>query len=211
MQRRNSYNIYKRLFDIFFSISILVLLTPVFILISIIIYLEDKGPVLFKQKRAGKNNIPFYIIKFRSMKLTATENKSVAKNKYNWKTGVPDNFVFKVTNSFNPNVTRVGKFIRKTSIDELPQFFNVLLGDMSVIGPRPEIVEIANCYDGKQKNRLNVKPGITGWAQINGRSDSNHGEKIKNDLYYIENFSLKLDAKILFLTIYQVFFGKGAI
>src|SRR5699024_2233652 len=106
---------------------------------------------------------------------------------YDWKNGVPDDFVFKTGSIDNPNITRVGQFIRKYSLDELPQFFNVLKGDMSVVGPRPEIIDITKCYNSEQKRRLAVKPGITGWAQANGRSDMNHGEKIRHDLYYVNN------------------------
>lgn len=212
MQKKPFYNLVKRLFDIVFSFVALVLLSPVFIVVAIAIVREDKGAVLFKQKRAGQGDRPFLIYKFRSMKVQkriSSEQKS--ESLYNWTDGVPDDFVFKTTDGFNPNVTKVGRFIRKTSIDELPQFFNVLLGNMSIIGPRPEIVEITKCYSGEQRQRLLVKPGITGWAQVNGRSDSNHGEKIKNDLYYVQNRSLWLDVKILFMTIYQTVFGKGAI
>lgn len=210
-QKKPLYRMFKRLFDIVFSSIALILLSPVLIGVSVAIIIEDRGSILFKQKRAGLNDIPFLIFKFRSMK----ERKGTIKNKkdspYNWRNGVPDEFIFKTTDGFNPNVTKVGRFIRKTSLDELPQFFNVLLGNMSVIGPRPEIVEITRCYSDDQKQRLLVKPGITGWAQVNGRSDSNHGEKIKNDLYYVENSSMFLDMKILFMTIYQTIFGRGAI
>lgn len=202
---------FKRLFDIVFSSVALILLSPVFIGVSIAIKLEDKGAILFKQKRAGLNDNPFLIFKFRSMKEQRTNEEKKKESPYNWGNGVPDDFVFKTTDGFNPNVTKMGRFIRKTSLDELPQFLNVLLGTMSIIGPRPEIVEITKCYSDDQRKRLVVKPGITGWAQVNGRSDSNHGEKIKNDLYYVDNCSMLLDMKILFMTIYQTLFGKGAI
>lgn len=130
---------------------------------------------------------------------------------YNWKNGVPDNFVFKAATEDNPNITGVGRFIRKYSLDELPQFINVLKGDMSIIGPRPEILDISRCYNQYQKQRLNVKPGITGWAQANGRSEMSHGDKIEHDLYYVENFSLWLDVKIFFKTIVQVLVGRGSV
>ena len=211
MQKKPLYKIFKRLFDIVFSSIALILLSPVLIGVSVAIIIEDRGSILFKQKRAGLNDIPFLIFKFRSMKESQGTIKKPKDSPYNWKNGVPNEFIFKTTDGFNPNVTKVGRFIRKTSLDELPQFLNVLLGNMSVIGPRPEIVEITRCYSDDQKQRLFVKPGITGWAQVNGRSDSNHGEKIKNDLYYVENSSMLLDMKILFMTIYQTVFGKGAI
>ena len=205
------YKLFKRTFDIIFSLIILVLLSSVLIVVSIAIIIEDRGAILFKQKRAGLNDIPFNIYKFRSMKERKGTVASKSESPYNWVNGVPDEFIFKTTEGFNLNVTKVGRFIRKTSLDEFPQFFNVLIGNMSVIGPRPEIIEITRCYSEEQKRRLQVKPGITGWAQVNGRSDSNHGVKIKNDLYYVENRSTLLDMKILFMTIYQTFFGKGAI
>lgn len=186
-------------------------LLPLFIVIALCVRLEDKGPVIFKQKRSGQFDEYFYIYKFRSMRVSSVSSANREEELYKWTNGVPDDFVFKTTEGFNPNVTKIGRFIRKTSIDELPQFFNVFMGDMSVIGPRPEIVEITKCYSEEQKKRLLVKPGITGWAQVNGRSDSNHGAKIKHDLYYIKNSSLILDSKILFLTIHQTIFGKGAI
>lgn len=210
-QKKPLYRMFKRLFDIVFSSIALILLSPVLIGVSVAILIEDRGSILFKQKRAGLNDIPFLIFKFRSMKESIGTIKEKKESPYNWENGVPNDFIFKTTDGFNPNVTKVGRFIRKTSLDELPQFFNVLLGNMSVIGPRPEIVEITKCYSTEQKQRLLVKPGITGWAQVNGRSDSNHGEKIKNDLYYVENSSMLLDMKILFMTIYQTVFGKGAI
>ncbi|KMJ55034.1 glycosyl transferase, partial [Bacillus sp. LL01] len=125
------------------------------------------------------------------------------------KNGVPDDFVFKTSTS-NPNVTKVGYYLRKFSIDELPQFLNVLLGDMSVIGPRPEIPVITECYNDYQKQRLNVKPGITGYAQINGRSNIPHKAKVEYDRYYCENCSLTLDVKIFFATIFQTIKGKGS-
>lgn len=211
MEETMFYKLFKRTFDIIFSLIILVLLSSVLIVVSIAIIIEDRGAILFKQKRAGLNDIPFNIYKFRSMKERKGTVASKSESPYNWVNGVPDEFIFKTTEGFNLNVTKVGRFIRKTSLDEFPQFFNVLIGNMSVIGPRPEIIEITRCYSEEQKRRLQVKPGITGWAQVNGRSDSNHGVKIKNDLYYVENRSTLLDMKILFMTIYQTFFGKGAI
>lgn len=131
-----------------------------------------------------------------------------SKKKYDWENGVPDDFVFKT--SYNPNITKVGAFLRKYSLDELPQFFNVLFGQMSIVGPRPEIVDITKCYNDYQAQRLLVKPGITGHAQTNGRAEIPHGEKIEYDLYYVRNSTIFMDIKILFLTIYQTIFGKGA-
>ena len=145
------------------------------------------------------------------MKVQQPVSQNKKENLYNWVGGVPDDFVFKTTSGFDPNVTKTGQFIRKYSIDELPQFFNVLKGQMSIVGPRPEIPNITSCYNAHQSKRLLVKPGITGWAQINGRSEIPHGEKIKYDLYYVENQGFVLDFKIFFKTIFQAILGKGAI
>ncbi|HWK14327.1 MAG TPA: undecaprenyl-phosphate glucose phosphotransferase [Rhizobiaceae bacterium] len=184
----------KRLFDIFFSVVGLVVFSPIMIATAIAIKLDSKGPVFFKQKRHGFNNEEIEVYKFRSMyadKSDPTAKKTVTRN--------------------DPRVTRVGRFIRKTSIDELPQFFNSLMGSLSLVGPRPHAVaaqshnllytEVVDGYFARHR----VKPGVTGWAQINGwRGEMDTDEKIRMrtelDLYYIENWSLMLDLKILFLT-----------
>ncbi len=189
----------------------LLILSPLFLILTIFIIKEDGRPVFFKQQRSGKNDMHFNMFKFRSMRLRHEVNGKMKRNKYYWENGVPDDFVFKTASIENPNITNTGKFIRKYSLDELPQFYNVLKGDMSIVGPRPEIIEITRCYNNYQRERLLVKPGITGWAQVNGRSDMNHGDKIKYDLYYVNNFSLLLDLKILLKTISQVLLGKGAV
>nr|WP_177183406.1 sugar transferase [Lentibacillus persicus] len=211
-QSRNPFqSAFKRLFDIAGSAACLVLLTPVYAGVAASILAEDGRPVLFKQKRTGKDGVTFDIYKFRSMKVQqASGTGKTADDKYNWPDRVPDDFVFKPASLDNPNITKAGKFIRKYSLDELPQLYNVLKGDMSLIGPRPEIIEITRCYDAQQRERLTVKPGITGWAQVNGRSSMNHGEKIKHDLYYVNNTSLTLDIKIIIKTATQVLLGKNA-
>lgn len=203
--------IIKRLLDIALSLFALIVLIPVFALLAILIVKEDGGPVFFRQQRSGKDDSVFGMYKLRSMKRKQSiEDKSGGRD-YDWENGVPDDFVFKTDAVDNPLITKVGRFIRKYSLDELPQFINVLKGDMSIVGPRPEIIEITRCYRSEQRKRLSVKPGITGWAQVNGRSEMNHGEKIKHDLYYVRNFSLGFDLKILFKTIMQVVSGKGAV
>lgn len=204
------YKTIKRAFDILFSVFIIIAISPLLILISLCVKFEDGGPVVFKQKRSGQNGKMFYIYKFRSMKVQPGQKKNT-KSQYNWLTRVPDDFVFKMTDDFDPNVTKIGRFLRKSSLDELPQFFNVVKGEMSIVGPRPEIIEITNCYDAEQFQRLLVKPGITGWAQVNGRSEMNHGRKVELDLVYIENQTFLQDMKIIAMTIKQTFFGKGAI
>src|SRR5699024_10084857 len=201
----------KRIFDVIFSLVTLIVLSPIFLTLAIWIIIDDGFSVFFKQKRSGLGDTPFKMYKFRSMKNKQVSVPSNSHNNYNWKNGVPDDFVFKTDSEDNLNITDVGKIIRKYSLDELPQFINVLKGDMSIIGPRPEILPISNCYNTYQKRRLEIKPGITGWAQVNGRSNMDHGKKIEYDLYYVDNFSLRLDVKILFKTIVQVILGKGSV
>jgi lipopolysaccharide/colanic/teichoic acid biosynthesis glycosyltransferase len=209
LSKRPFYRAAKRVFDVVVASLLIILSSPVLLIVSILIIADDGFPVLFKQKRTGLQGKVFSIYKFRSMKTGKGSPKG--KSEYNWVGGVPDDFLFKTTDSFNPNVTKIGRFIRKYSLDELPQFFNVIKGDMSMVGPRPELTDITDCYNSHQWQRVNVKPGITGWAQVNGRSEIPHGQKIEYDLYYVENQSFLLDLKIFFVTIYQSLFGKGAI
>ncbi|MGM0841649.1 MAG: sugar transferase [Bacillota bacterium] len=191
----------KRVMDVVISFISIILLSPFFLLISILIMVFDGRPVLFKQTRSGVNHIPFTIYKFRTMR----ESGEVS---YNWKDKVPDDFVFK--GEPNPNITPLGMVLRKTSLDEIPQLFNVLKGDMSMVGPRPEVPRITQYYDDHQLQRLFVKPGMTGYAQVNGRSDINHGQKIFYDLHYVYNQSLGLDFKILLKTFIIVLRRKGS-
>ncbi|WP_311769493.1 sugar transferase [Listeria grandensis] len=197
----------KRFTDIVLSIVGIILAAPIMLLTALCIKLEDRGPVLFVQKRTGKLGKEFSIYKFRSMRV----REACGEHEYDWEHGVPDTFVFKNVTEENPNVTKVGAFIRKTSIDELPQFFNVLLGNMSFIGPRPEIPAITSCYSEQQRKRLEVKPGITGWAQVNGRSSVTNGEKMRLDYHYVENFSLQLDMVILMRTVVVVLRSRDAV
>lgn len=209
MLKKNSYKVTKRIFDIGVSSAAIVVVTPIIAAAAIAVKMEDSGSAFFKQKRSGKDNMPFEILKLRTMKTHQDPiyNKKTHDEYDSWTNGVPDNFVFKSDES-NPNITKVGKFLRKYSIDELPQFFNVLKGDMSIVGPRPENVIITAKYNDYQMRRLEVKPGITGWAQINGRDNILHSEKMDYDIEYIENASILLDIKIFFLTILQVITGK---
>ncbi|MFY7810099.1 MAG: exopolysaccharide biosynthesis polyprenyl glycosylphosphotransferase, partial [Flavobacterium sp.] len=180
--------LFKRFFDIFFAfIVIFFVLSWLIPIIGIIIKLESSGPIFFKQGRPGKNEKEFFCYKFRSMKLNNNSESEVSKN--------------------DPRVTKVGRFIRKTSLDELPQFFNVLLGDMSVVGPRPHLWNQNKAYSSKIKKymtRLDVKPGITGLAQVKGyrgeiETDEDMINRIKYDVFYIENWSFFLDLKIIIL------------
>ncbi|WP_092491538.1 sugar transferase [Virgibacillus salinus] len=212
MKSKKSFQLaIKRLIDIVFSLIVLIILSPVFLALAILIIKEDGRPVFFKQQRSGKGDVYFGLYKFRSMKVKQTFDEKSKGRIYDWKNGVPDEFVFKTGSADNPNIIKIGRFIRKYSLDELPQFINVLKGDMSVIGPRPEIIEITKCYSSKQKQRLAVKPGITGWAQANGRSNMNHGNKIRHDLYYVKNFNLWFDLRVFLKTVAQVLEGKGSV
>lgn len=172
----------------------LILLSPLFLVISILIKLESKGPVFFKQERVGKDNINFNIYKFRSMK---TDTPDVATHLLS----DPDIFI-----------TRIGKFIRKTSIDELPQLINIIKGEMLFVGPRPalynqyDLIELrTNC------SVASLYPGITGWAQINGRDEIDIEEKVELDEFYLKNKSILFDVKILFLTVIKVFKREGIV
>ncbi|WP_342514744.1 sugar transferase [Sporosarcina sp. FSL K6-1522] len=199
------YHYGKRIFDIVSSLLLLICLLPLLILLSIAIILFSGRPVFFAQSRTGIDNKPFTIFKFRTMKAT---KQADSRHQYEWQEGVPDNFLFKTADDVA--VTAIGKILRKYSLDELPQLLNVLIGNMSIVGPRPEIPEITNLYSNQQAKRLLVKPGITGYAQVNGRSEINHGKKIAYDLYYVNNRSLLLDFKIIRATIVTVIKGKGA-
>lgn len=195
----------KRIFDIIASALLIIWCIPIFLILSLLIIISSGRPVFYTQTRIGRNKKEFTIIKFRTMRQT-TGNSTI--HNYAWKDGVPDEFVFK--SGFDAKVTPIGKVLRKYSLDEVPQLFNVLLGSMSMVGPRPEIPEITAYYNTKQAKRLLVKPGMTGYAQINGRSEINHGQKIEYDLYYIQNLSFLLDLKILLATVKYVVKGKGA-
>jgi len=187
----------KRVFDIIFSLIAVVLISPVMLATAIAIKLTSPGPVLFKQERIGLHNKPFSMYKFRSMVVQKTETE-----KKGW------------TTKDDPRVTSVGKFIRKFSIDELPQFFNILKGDMSVVGPRPERPQFVDKFKEEIPRYMvkhQVRPGLTGWAQISGyRGDTSIKRRIEHDIYYIENWSLWFDIKIIFLTVFRMFIDKNA-
>ena len=194
----NSFNRFvKRVIDIFGSIALIILFSIPMLVVAAIIKITSPGPLIFKQERVGLHNKPFKMFKFRSM-----EVQDASKEKQAW------------TVQNDPRVTPIGKFIRKTSLDELPQFFNVLMGDMSLVGPRPErpfFVEKFKEEIPRYMVKHQVRPGITGWAQVNGyRGDTSIRMRIDCDLYYIENWSLGLDIKILFLTIFKGFVNKNA-
>jgi exopolysaccharide biosynthesis polyprenyl glycosylphosphotransferase len=193
----------KRLLDIFLSVLGLLLLSPLMAVTAIIIKLEDEGPVFYVAPRAGENGRPFKMIKFRSMVVNAEKLQAAATQ-----AGEGRQLLHKTQD--DPRVTRVGRFLRRTSIDELPQLFNVLKGDMSLVGPRPELPWLVQEYQPWQRKRFAVPQGITGWWQINGRSDQPMHLNTEEDLYYVQNYSLWLDLRILWKTIAAVVRGKGA-
>lgn len=192
---RRLYPLVKRGFEIIFSLALLFFTLPVLVTLAIAIKLESKGPVFYRQERVGYMGKPFYVIKLRSMYVDAEKNgpQWASKN--------------------DPRVTRVGRFIRKTRIDELPQLINILKGEMSLIGPRPERAVFTEKF-AKQipgfKQRLTAKPGLTGWAQVNGGYDVTPEQKFEMDMYYIKKQSFWLDLRILYRTVWVVLSGSGA-
>jgi exopolysaccharide biosynthesis polyprenyl glycosylphosphotransferase len=193
----------KRMVDVVLSSVGLLILLPMFVLVGILIKFDSRGSVFFKQKRIGKNGVPFNMYKFRSMIVNAEELKIQLQQQNEM-----DGPVFKM--KLDPRITRFGGFIRKYSIDELPQLLNVLKGDMSLIGPRPPLTDEVEQYTDYYWRRLDVRPGISGLWQVSGRNNISFEEWVSLDIYYIENWSMKLDAKILLQTIPVVLFGKGA-
>ncbi|MFH0855121.1 MAG: sugar transferase [Candidatus Omnitrophota bacterium] len=196
-------NTLKRLLDVFISGSILILFSPLFALIACLIKIESRGAVFYVSKRSGRKGVIFNFYKFRSMITGADSQKDSLRGK-----SEVEGPIFKIRN--DPRLTKTGRFLRKYSLDELPQLINVLKGDMSLVGPRPFPVEESNNIEYKHIPRLNIRPGITGLAQIKGRSDLKFSQWMRWDIWYVKNWSLGLDIKILFWTIPVVFKGKGA-
>ncbi len=209
-QLNNKLLIYiKRVFDIFFSLFFILLFSPVLIFIPLIIMITSKGGVVYKQIRIGKNGQPFYFYKFRSMYVNSDKDK---RRKSNMESFIKGEFLSydvstKIVNQ--SSITPIGKFIRKYSLDELPQLFNVLMGDMSLVGPRPCVVSEWRIYEKWQKYRLDFVPGCTGVWQVCGRSEVNFEESVLMDIYYNQNHSIWFDFKIMLKTISVVFTGKG--
>lgn len=205
------YRKVKRIVDFTVALVGIVVLSPVFLLVALLIKLDSpKEKVVFVQTRTGLKNEPFRIFKFRSMR-QSNRPGGAKKHVYDWEHGVPDDFVFKSATGKDPEVSTIGAFVRKFSLDELPQLVNVLRGDMSLVGPRPEIPEITDLYSRSQQTRLLVKPGVTGWAQVNGRSNMNHGQKMAYDSHYVKHISWKMDCQIIVMTVKQVLVGKDAV
>lgn len=202
--KRLRYRFIKRTFDILASLIGLILLSPLFLIVAIAIFIDDPGPVLFFQNRIGKGAKNFRMLKFRSMVLDA--EKLLEKMPEENRKEFADNFKLKD----DPRITRIGKFIRKTSIDELPQLVNVLLGDMSLVGPRPPLLAEREAYGRHLAAIMSVRPGITGYWQVHGRSDIAFQDRIKLNEYYIAHQSIRLDLKILLDTVKVVVTKEGA-
>lgn len=194
----------KRILDFSVAAVLLVLISPLWLFIVLWIRLDSAGPAIFRQTRIGLGGKPYTIYKFRTMVPNAD---ALIKAKLEQVKDI-EGFVFQEKD--DPRITRSGKFLRKTSLDELPQLLNILIGNMSLVGPRPEVPEIVKHYSQEQRRRLYVLPGVTGWAQVNGRSELTLGETMAYDLEYVKMWSFWLDVKILWKTIFVVFTGKGA-
>lgn len=192
------HRLLKRSLDILLSLIAMVLLLPIFLMLGVLVYFSSPGSILYRQIRVGERGIHYQIYKFRSMYENSEEHTGPI-----W------------ASLDDKRITPIGKIMRRFHIDEIPQFFNVLIGDMSIVGPRPERPEIIEKIMKEipdYLSRTKIKPGITGWAQLNGTYDNNIDDvsiKLQNDCYYIENFSLSFDVKILFLTLIRVLKGKG--
>jgi lipopolysaccharide/colanic/teichoic acid biosynthesis glycosyltransferase len=186
---RSKFVLTKRFFDVFVSFVAILLSSPIILLIAFGVYRNLGLPILFRQARPGKSDTPFDMFKFRTMRDAVDKSGNA----------LPD----------YERITRFGSFLRSTSLDELPGLFNVLKGDMSLVGPRPLLLEYLPLYNEKQARRHNVLPGITGWAQVNGRNAISWEEKFELDIWYVDNQSFILDLKILLLTIGKVFSREG--
>ena len=206
--RRKVYQGFKRLFDIVVSVALLLLFSPLFLIVAALIKLDDGGPVIYCHSRVGKNGRPIRIFKFRTMRTSMDDAEAFL---------TPEQLEeyereFKLTN--DPRVTKKGRFLRATSIDELPQLLNILKGDMSLIGPRPLVWDelISKYTETEREELLSVKPGLTGYWQCHGRSNSSYanGKRQALELYYVRHQSLFLDIKILLMTPFVVVIGGGA-
>lgn len=196
---RNTYEFLKRLMDIICSMSALIVLAPILIVVAILIKIESKGPVIFSQERVGINNKKFKMYKFRSMVVNAEDMKEKLE-KQNERKGP----MFKIKN--DPRITTIGRFIRKTSIDELPQLINILKGEMSIVGPRPSLPKEVNEFDPWMLERFNVKPGLTCYWQVQGRDQIEFEDWMKLDVKYVKDRNFFLDLKLIFKTFF-VFLG----
>ncbi len=193
--RQRIYLPYKRFFDIFLSLLAIVVFSPLYIILAILVKLTSKGPIFFKQERIGKNKKHFKILKFRTMRIDTPKDIPTHKLEN------PEQYI-----------TGVGKFLRKTSLDEIPQAFNILIGQMSIVGPRPALYNQDDLVLERDKYFANnIKPGLSGWAQCNGRDTLPIPEKAKLDGEYVKGFNIWFDIKIIFKTFFQAFRGKDEV
>lgn len=202
-----AYLFLKRITDFVLSIFALICLSPIFLLVFIAYRFGDnKGPVIFKQKRIGKNGKPFYIYKFRSMVVNA--DKVLHDNKKLYKKYIENNY--KLEPNEDPRITKLGKWLRKSSVDEIPQFMNILKGDMSIIGPRPVVEEELIEYGDRVDKFLSVKPGAMGYWQASGRSNIGYPDRCDVELYYVDHASCIFDIKIFFSNVVSILKSDGA-
>ncbi|MEB2778484.1 sugar transferase [Algoriphagus sp. D3-2-R+10] len=179
----------KRGIDIILAFLMFIILLPIFLILLIVLSIHHKGTPFFSQSRPGKGNVPFQILKFKTMSDLVNENGDLLAD--------------------SERITSFGRMVRKTSLDEIPQLINVLKGDMSLVGPRPLLFDYLNLYTSEQARRHEVKPGVTGWAQVNGRNAISWDSKFKFDVWYVDNLTFLLDVRILFQTLLNVLLGKG--
>ena len=187
--KRKAYQIIKRSFDLIVSVSGLILLSPLLLILAVLVRINLGAPILFRQERPGLNEKIFMLYKFRSMKNAADDKGNL----------LPD----------EARLSKFGKILRASSLDELPELFNVLKGEMSLVGPRPLLVKYLALYSPEQRRRHEVLPGITGWAQVNGRNAVDWEERFRMDVWYVDHRSLLLDLKILLMTVKKVFIHEG--
>ena len=186
---------FKRIFDLLLAIAALPFLLLIFVILGPIIYFEDKGPIMYNARRLGKKGKVFIMYKFRSMRMNSPDWRNVDGSTSNFKD--------------DPRLTKIGKFIRKTSLDETPQILNIIKGDMSVVGPRPDLPEAIRIYSLSEKRKLLVRPGITGYSQAYFRNSIQPSSKFNYDVYYVKHLSLLLDIKIFCLTLFNVVLRKN--
>ena len=199
----NFYRLFKKIFDLLFALLFLILNLPLFLIISFFIKLSSRGPIFYLQERIGKNNIPFRCIKFRTMYPEAKDIlENILKNDNNLKKEFEETHKLKK----DPRITTIGKFLRKSSLDELPQFINVLRGEMSIVGPRPIVKDEKKKYAKNIKKVLSIKPGITGLWQVSGRNNLTYKKRVMLDLNYVRNYNLLMDINILIRTFGVILF-----
>ena len=203
--KKDIYFYLKRISDVVISGIGLIILSPILLILSILIKLDSNGPIIFSHKRIGKNGQEFKMYKFRTMYENAQEmiKQFTPEQMKEYKEN------YKLTN--DPRITKIGKFLRKTSLDELPQLINIIKGDLSLIGPRPVIKEELEKYEDNKEKFLSVKPGLTGYWAANGRSNISYEDRMRMELYYVDNMSFKLDIEIFFKTILSVIKKEGAV